>query len=201
MARAAELSSNGSGGEEPRQRVIEAAIRCFEQFGAQRTSMADIAEAAGMSRKTLYRVFEDRPTLIEHVLLRRMQDQSAKIRRRLSREQEFRGAIVEGSIVSIASARADRMLSEIVQNETTHRLDQFLLRGNREILQGMSQIWVPVIEKGRAQGQVREDLSNERIVEIIMSMHALLFMRDDYGPARQRAFLEDVLVPAITGKA
>jgi AcrR family transcriptional regulator len=35
-------------------KIVDAAVRCFERYGPQRTSMSDIAEEAGISRRTLY---------------------------------------------------------------------------------------------------------------------------------------------------
>jgi len=36
-----------------RDKIVDAAIRCFERFGPQRTSMNDIADEAGISRRAL----------------------------------------------------------------------------------------------------------------------------------------------------
>lgn len=45
------------GPEGTRVRVLEAARRCFEQWGLEKTSLEDVAGAAGLSRATLYRHF------------------------------------------------------------------------------------------------------------------------------------------------
>ena len=42
-----------------RERLLDAAEGCLQQFGPQKTSMEDVARAAGMSRATVYRYFED----------------------------------------------------------------------------------------------------------------------------------------------
>ena len=122
-----------------------------------------------------------------------------KIRKKIESYVDLEEALIEGSIISIAVARGDKLFNEILQKDTNHRVDQFLFRGNDRILRDMTQTWSPVIDKGRANGRVRSDLSNERIVELIISIHALLLMRDDYGKDEQRTFLSDLLVPAIMG--
>jgi len=43
-----------------RNRVLDAAADCFDRIGSARTSMTDIARAAGVSRQTVYVLFADR---------------------------------------------------------------------------------------------------------------------------------------------
>ena len=43
---------------ETEARIVAAAIQCFVRYGARKTSMADIATAAGVSRQTLYDSFD-----------------------------------------------------------------------------------------------------------------------------------------------
>jgi len=183
---------------ESRKVVREAAIACFGRYGVHRTSMADIADAAGISRKTLYRVFDDRPSLIEHLLAHRLRALGDDIRKKIRGFRSFEKALIEGPIATVALGQEDPLLEEIVLTSTNHRIELFLLRGNAQIIRHMNDTWSPVIEKGRKQQIVRAELSDERIVEIIMSMQLLLFVRDDQSPARQRAFLRDVLWPAVT---
>ena len=50
--------------EPTQKKIIEAAIHTFIRFGAKKTSMADIAEAANVSRQTLYDLFGNKDELI-----------------------------------------------------------------------------------------------------------------------------------------
>ena len=49
---------------ETEQKIIEAAITTFVRFGARKTTMADIAEAAEVSRQTVYALFGDKDGVI-----------------------------------------------------------------------------------------------------------------------------------------
>ena len=65
-------------------RIIEAAIGVFVRYGAKKTSMADIAEAAGVSRQTVYAAFGDKDGIIV-ACIRQISDESlATIRARLA---------------------------------------------------------------------------------------------------------------------
>lgn len=183
--------------DKPRKEVCEAAVRCFEQYGPQRTSMADIAEEASISRKTLYRIFDDRPALIEYILQQRMRVLGNKVKKRLSRITDFEEAIVKGSIYSLRISREDRLFNEIIKRDTNHRIELFLFGPSDPIKAEIIDLWSGVIRSGREQDKVREDLTDERIIELLANVHALLLIRDDYSEEEQRAFLIDFLLPAM----
>ena len=182
--------------KESKQIIIDAAARCFERYGPQRTSMEDIAEAAGISRKTLYRVFEDRPKLIQAVLLGRWAKITERTKKRVAKATSFEEALLEGSVIAVSAVIKDELTNEIIHKATDHTLEQFLIRGNERTRNVMHDIWRTAIDEGRRAGVVKPNLSDERILDIISSLHALLIMRDE-GPAKQRKFLNDVLLPAI----
>lgn len=49
-------------------RMLAAALDCFATFGTHKTSLSDVAGAAGVSRSTVYRVFGDKDGLIEAIV-------------------------------------------------------------------------------------------------------------------------------------
>lgn len=60
---------------ETEAKIVQAAIQCFIRYGARKTSMADIASIAGVSRQTLYDSFEGKDGLIR-AAIRFVTDQS-----------------------------------------------------------------------------------------------------------------------------
>jgi AcrR family transcriptional regulator len=52
------------------ERIIDAAERCFDRWGAAKTSIDDVANEAGLSRATVYRYFGNRSELITAVGIR-----------------------------------------------------------------------------------------------------------------------------------
>lgn len=180
-----------------RKKVCEAAIRCFEQYGPKRTFMADIAEEAGISRKTLYRLFDDRSELIEYILYERMTIMAQTIQKKMFALDSFDELMIEGSIISVACAKNDELFNKIIKTDTNHRVEQFLFRGTKQIIADMMETWKPVIELGRKEGHVRQDLEDELIVELIINVHALLLIRDDYNETKQRIFISRFLLPSL----
>lgn len=50
--------------------ILDAAQQVFEQYGARRANVEDVARTAGVSRSTLYRAYPNKEALLEAVLLR-----------------------------------------------------------------------------------------------------------------------------------
>ena len=58
------MDENRQARSETEVRIIEAAIAAFVRYGPKKTAMADIAEAAGVSRQTVYSSFRDKDGII-----------------------------------------------------------------------------------------------------------------------------------------
>ena len=54
-----------------RERILDATESCLRRSGIRRTTVAAVAEEAGISRAYLYRFFPDKPTLVSAALIRR----------------------------------------------------------------------------------------------------------------------------------
>ena len=76
--------------EETRQAVLEAAWRCMSRAGGMGAGMADIAQAAGVSRQTVFYEFGGRPRLL--VAMVRYRDRQTDHVRRLSSLAQGQGA-------------------------------------------------------------------------------------------------------------
>ncbi|MEL7108269.1 MAG: TetR/AcrR family transcriptional regulator [Pseudomonadota bacterium] len=181
-----------------KQSVVDAAIRCFERYGPSRTSMNDIAEEADISRKTLYRMFEERPALIRCVLSQIYISMGKKIEKRLSQLKDIRDAFIEGSISTLHIVLNDTLLNEIVRAETDLRVEQFLLMDISEIRTELHRVWSPIISKGKKEGSVRSNLSDDRILEMLQGAQTLLSLRQDDSRETQRSFLDDFLWRALS---
>ena len=69
-----------------RRRVVEAATGVFLRYGYARTTMADIAQAAGLSRPTLYLTFPDKEGVFQAVIETMVATKLATIHNGLSKQ-------------------------------------------------------------------------------------------------------------------
>ena len=189
------MSPTSPGGE--RQKIVDAAIRCFERFGPQRTSMNDIADEAGISRRTLYRQFDDRPALVAEILDRRLSALHASVVAHLATYEDVEQALIEGSLFSVEAGESDELVSEIVRHEHAGTPERFLLRVHPAIAARVLESWSSVLERGRDEGRVRGELSDARIIELVMTVQTVALLRDDLGRDGRRGLFRDLLVGAV----
>jgi len=72
----------------PRQaQIIEVATSVFRRYGFTRTTMADIADAVGISRPTLYTAFADKPAIFDAVIAAMVREELDRIRQGLARRR------------------------------------------------------------------------------------------------------------------
>lgn len=51
-----------------KEQILEAAIRTISRYGVRRTSVADIAQEAGVARQTVYNAFDDKDAILKAVV-------------------------------------------------------------------------------------------------------------------------------------
>lgn len=56
--------------DEARERLMDAAVRCLQRFGFEKTGMSDIAAEAGVTKPTVYNYFDSRDELLRAGILR-----------------------------------------------------------------------------------------------------------------------------------
>jgi len=96
--------------------ILDAAQRVFEQYGARRANVEDVAKAAGVSRSTLYRAYPTKDDLLAAVLAR----QAAEFLDELDRATAGlppREAVVEAFSQGIALTREIPLLARLVETE------------------------------------------------------------------------------------
>lgn len=138
-------------------------------------------------------MFEDRPSLVEEVLLRLAGHMADGIADRLGPLEDAKSAIVEGMMISVEVTLEDELFNEIILKEADYNAEQLLVHGNDAILAYMTDRWGPIIDQGREEGVIRPTLSDARILELIMNFQSLLLLRNDTDEDLRRAFLVDML--------
>lgn len=73
LLRIAQSRRHGEDADSSSERILDAALGQFEDFGLRRSTMEDIARRCGLSRITIYRRFPRKENLIEAVVLRELQ--------------------------------------------------------------------------------------------------------------------------------
>ena len=96
--------------------ILDAAQQVFEQYGARRANVEDVARTAGVSRSTLYRAYPNKEVLLEAVLLRQFDDFLTELDR-VAADLPPREAVVECFTRGLALTREIPLLARLAESE------------------------------------------------------------------------------------
>jgi AcrR family transcriptional regulator len=164
------------GSEERRQRVLEAASACFTQSGFQKTSISQIAEAAGVSTGLIYFFFESKEALFGAVASATLNEwwqftEEAAARHADDPVEELR-ALFTSTVVFVEQRP---LLGSILEPTTRRWLLQ--LKGVSEANRGWEARLGEAVAKGIAAGRLRSDIDVPRTAAIIRQLQIALIAR------------------------
>lgn len=99
------------------ERIMDAALAQFSEFGLQRSTVEDVARRAGTARVTVYRRFATKDALIEAVLLRECRRCLAALDAAIAGHAAIEERVVEGFRVALGIARAHPLVGGLLRVE------------------------------------------------------------------------------------
>jgi len=164
---AAATVSNDTKSKPVRERLLDAAEGCLEQFGPQKTSMEDVARAAGMSRATVYRYFENRDALLLGVASRQASSLAADAINYLARFNTISDWLVEGLLFTLRELPNRPVFASLVTSLDS-RASGNLFLGSTGLVQIGVNVLRPMFANAKAQGLLRDDVDPEMLVEWLL---------------------------------
>ncbi|MBW2190310.1 MAG: hypothetical protein DRH23_12575 [Deltaproteobacteria bacterium] len=150
-----------------RERLLDAAEGCLEQFGPQKTSMEDVARAAGMSRATVYRYFENRDALLLGVASRQAANLAAEAMVFLPQFNTISDWLVEGCLFTLREIPKRPVFASLVTSLDSSAASKLLLGSS-----GMIQIGVnvlrPMFANAQQQDLLRDDIDIDMLIEWLL---------------------------------
>jgi AcrR family transcriptional regulator len=90
--------ANRPNAEARRQQIVDAASACVRRAGFHAASMAEIAQAAGLSVGQIYRYFENKEAIIAAIVARDMAEMRDKFAELQNSSEPLRDAIINGCV-------------------------------------------------------------------------------------------------------
>lgn len=140
-----------SGATAVEQTILDAARECVAEFGVRRTTLAEVARRAGVSRPTVYRRWSDSRDLIAELLVRELHEIIATA---VPTGGPARERLVTGVVTGAAEVRSNPLFGKIFRTDTDLMLTYVfgrLGRNQRQLLD----LFGTSIRDGQADGSVR----------------------------------------------
>lgn len=182
--------------------VLDAATNCYLRLGVTKTTAADIARAAGISRATLYRRFGNQEAIFLAVLERESESMVVEGRAHLGALPDPAERLIESIMFSIAQIRKRPVHAAIFIGESAAwatrqaiRMDALRRIGERGLRQLLSTVADPAPDRAALSDEQLADLA-DWILRILMS-YAVVPGPGDREPAEIRRQLASWFLPAV----
>ena len=180
-----------------RERILDAALDCFQRNSFQEIGMAEIAREAKVTRATIYRHFENRNDVILSVIFRELNGMLDTIQQHISEETSFAEFIVETMVVADEKVRLSPIF-ELIVNESAMLLERLQEYGS-ELLSVSAVSFQARFEEAKAAGELQPDLEYDEFVRWLYHVGAsfILIPRKTQTSQAMKLMLWRYLIPAI----
>jgi AcrR family transcriptional regulator len=185
-------------GVDARSRVVEAAERCFAQYGVAKTTVEDVARLAGVSRASVYRYFPGgRDEIVLAALLASAKAFLPQLPARLRTARSHGDSIVELIMSAVGWMRSEPWRAALLAAPLSRALNADDAAAPYALC---SAFIAPYFNAARESGLVRPQVDLDDAVEFVVRViHSLLVVpgyrdRDD---AELRRYVQTFVVPAL----
>ena len=193
-----EAAASARPGEgEVRDRIVAAARGAFAEHGVRATRMAQVAEAAGIARRTLYRFVAGRDQLIELAAAARMRELGAVVEDRVDPSRgDLASSLTDCLATMIEVLRADPESAELIG--AMNPADAFRFMTGPSAAQAPTlRVLEPYYERAREEGALRPELSPEEMTWWARMFLAPLIARPDLTGDSLRSLIRRFALPAL----
>ncbi|MGV0793606.1 TetR/AcrR family transcriptional regulator [Mycolicibacterium sp. XJ1819] len=180
-----------------RDRIIAAAEKLFDDVDIDKISVAEIADAAGIHRVTVYRHFADRDAIVDEVLDRRSKPILERAAARLDKADLFPDDLAYAMVTAVDETR--RMPEVLKAMSLMGDGETFRTRATSErFLARAADVVRPHLVSAQESGRMRSDLSIDETVKWLLQVClSWLFFSQDESPAKLLDTAKSYVMPAL----
>ncbi|MET8811521.1 TetR/AcrR family transcriptional regulator [Streptomyces sp. NPDC004549] len=172
--------------------VLDAVRDCVLAVGVRRTTLADVARRAGVSRMTLYRRWPDLRSLVGDLMTREWLAVATRVLPEERSDTKARERIVDGLVTGVAEFRAHPLFRKIVDVDPELLLPYVLDRRGAS-QQALLALLVEALRAGHADGSVRAGHPERQARALLLTVQSfalsLRTMTDEDDPELDSAAL------------
>ncbi|MDP9165647.1 MAG: TetR/AcrR family transcriptional regulator [Actinomycetota bacterium] len=201
LIRALECYGSADPGDRTSRRIVDAALRQFELFGINRSTVEQITRRAGLSRVTLYRRFPGKRQLIEAVMMRKLTGFLEDLEREIATYPTAEDKLTEGFVFALAALREDALLSRLLESEPETFVPYLTVQG-APVLQAAANFLATHLARDLDDDRTGTelltvaDLTVRLMISFVLTPHTTVDLDD---PQTARAYAQKYLAPILTG--
>jgi AcrR family transcriptional regulator len=192
-------TSRNADAQEARERILDAASRCFDRIGVPKTTVVDVAREAKITRTTLYRYFENREAIVVGVMLRETHYFRERLLEALSGIDDVGEFIVEGILFCLREAPKRPLHIYSSGGEASNLMGRLFLSSEQLFEIGI-ELLQPLFEPAREKGLLRDGIEISTLLEWA-SRITLSYLTTPSSriadEAEMRRLLRRLLLPAV----
>jgi AcrR family transcriptional regulator len=182
---------------ELKDRIIESASTLFFQKGVKSMTMSDIAYELGISKRTLYEIFQDKEELLEECINFHMDKADCEIEQMKENAENVVDAVMRMYTKHLNEAKkVNKSMVHDLKKYHPHIYEKVECRQRA----GMD-MFMPLFQRGREQGLLRDDVNFEIVAWLLKSQFKAL-IEDEYIPTDKYSadeFIRAIILNFIRG--
>ena len=159
-----------------RERLIDAAYRCFDRYGLQKTTMDDVAKAAGCSRQTVYNNFATKADIVTAICLIESGKLNEVVMRSVRAKRSLEGKITESIMATLRLGITNPYIRRLIEPAD---IRQRATDPTDPIHAAQRQRWEPLLQPAIENGDIAPDLDLDEIVAWLTMAQMMLVLRFD----------------------
>jgi len=150
-----------------REELLAIAASLFATKGFRRTTVRDIADAAGILSGSLYHHFDSKESMVDEILQTFQTELFGRYDEILASDADPRSRLEQAVRVSVEAIDAHPHEVAIFQNEADHlgQLERFAYLAERNLQS--RDVWMTLLRDGVAEGSLRDDLDLELVYRFV----------------------------------
>ncbi|MGD6748079.1 TetR/AcrR family transcriptional regulator [Streptomyces sp. BH106] len=182
-------------------RLLDAAYEQFCRMGIKRSTMADVARLAGVSRITVYRRFDTKEALVEHVVRREFRRYFEQFATEIRGADTVADRVVLGFVSSLRAIRHNRLIGGLMAVEPDSVVPSMTTDGGRTQHVVQQFVAARLREEQRA-GQVAAGVDVDVVAEMMVRVCTSFLVVPSHvidldDDARMREVARQFLVPML----
>jgi AcrR family transcriptional regulator len=190
--------------DETSAKLLDAAYEQFCRMGIKRSTMADVARLAGVSRITVYRRFATKDQLVEQVVRREFRRYFDRFIVDVQEAETVADRVVVGFASSLRAIRHNRLIGGLMAVEPDAVVPSMTSDGGRTLAVVRQFVASRLAQEQRA-GNIADDVEVDLVAEmmvrvsasfLVIPSHVIDLDDDEQVRALARRFLVPMLTPA-----